>query len=130
MALVTQKYSDFSMVFEPHPVTGDILKLKNEDAVKRSIRNIVLTGFYEMPFMPNFGSGVKQQLFENITVATRHQLISNIEDAIRNNEKRAKLLNVGLKLNNDRNGFDVTIEFEVIGIDIPVNINLFIERVR
>lgn len=130
MAFIQRKYSDFSMVFEPHPITGELLKLSDNDAVKRSIRNIILTGFYEMPFRPSFGSGIQQQMFENVTVATRHQMISNIESAISRYEPRAKILNINLRLNETQNGFDVDIEFEVVGIEIPIKLNLFIERIR
>lgn len=130
MASIQTKYSDFSMVFEAHPVTGDILKLKDSDAVKRAIRNIILTGFYEVPFRPRFGSGIKQRMFENVSVATRHQMISDIEDAIKNYEKRAKIIAIDLKLDEERNGFNVTIEFEVVGIEVPIKIDMFLERVR
>jgi phage baseplate assembly protein W len=130
MAKDVRKFSDFSMVFQPHPVTGELKKLENEDAVKRSIRNIVMTNFYEVPFMPNFGCGVRQRLFENITVSTRHQIISDIETALGQYEKRAKVLNVDVILSPDRNGIQVEIVFEIIGIDEPIKVSMFLERVR
>lgn len=130
MAFDVKKFSDFSMVFRPHPITGELKKLENEDAVKRSIRNIVMTNFYDVPFMPNFGCGVRQRLFENITVATKHQIISDIEIALGNYEKRAKILNVDVTLSPERNGIQIEVIFEIIGMDEPIKVEMFLERVR
>lgn len=123
-------YKDLDLNFTPHPVTGDINILKDIEAVKRSVRNLILHNFYERPFRSNIGSGVKQSLFENMGPVQVYQLKANIESAIAIHEKRAKLLSVNLIDKSDENGLELEVVFSVNNAFEPVTVNVFLKRVR
>ena len=107
-------YSDLDLFFGAKNVTKDISKVTNIQAVKRSVRNLVLTNHYEKPFHPEIGSGVRGILFEPMTPTTAHMLTKKIETVIENYEPRAKLIGVRAQPNLDRNEYEVTIEFYVV----------------
>lgn len=130
MAGKQRKYRDLNLSFYAHPVTKDVAILKDVDAVKRSVRNLVLTDHYERFFQPNIGSGVVQSLFENMTIATRYQLQTSIEDTIRTYEPRVNLLSVSVIPSPDNNSIEVRIVFEVVNTLEPVTVDVFLERVR
>ena len=109
----------------------DISKVTDIQAVKRSIRNLVLTNHYEKPFHPEIGSGVRDMLFEPMTPLTAHILTRKIEDVIENFEPRAKLIGVRAIPNLDRNEYEVTIEFYVVNAPTElVDLTVFLERLR
>ena len=107
-------YKDINLNFGIHPVTKQINTLTDAAAVKRSVRNLVQYGFYEKPFHPEIGSGVRDMLFENMTPITAHILARKIEDVILNFEPRVRLVGVRAQPDLDRNLYEVTIEFYVI----------------
>ena len=117
---VSQGFKDISMTFQSNPLTNDLIALKNTNAITRSIRNIVFTYPGEKPFDPEFGSQISRSLFENITLFTAIEIRREIEYSINRYEPRAQLINVAVQPNYDANGFDVNINYTVIGIDVPV----------
>ena len=117
---VSQGFKDISMTFQSNPLTNDLIALKNTNAITRSIRNIVFTYPGEKPFDPEFGSQISRSLFENITLFTAIEIKREIEYSINRYEPRAQLINVAVQPNYDANGFDVNINYTVIGIDVPV----------
>lgn len=134
--IADKKYRDLDLNFVPHPNTGDIVPLKGVDAVRRSVKNIVLTNFYERPFKPLLGANVVALLFENNTPHTQHILVDHIQNAIRRYEPRATVLDVGVKSNEnvgpfDTNYLEVTIQFYVNDLPGSVEeITMILERVR
>ena len=116
---VNQKYKDISMSFQTNPLNDDLIALKDSSAIARSIRNIVFTQPGEKFFNPNFGSRITESLFENIDDASADAIRDEIRNSIRNFEPRVNLLNVFVRPNFDFNEMNVTIEYEIIGIDIP-----------
>lgn len=125
------KYRDLDLDFSPHPVTGKLLPLVDVDAVKRSVRNLVLTNNYERPFRPEIGANITAILFNpGLSPITARQLETAIEDVIRSNEKRAELISVKANLDLDRNGFDVEIIFSVKTIAENVSVDMFLKRTR
>ena len=116
---VNQKYKDISMSFQTNPLNDDLIALKNSSAIARSIRNIVFTQPGEKFFNPDFGSRITESLFENIDDASADAIRDEIRNSIRNFEPRVNLLNVFVRPNFDFNEMNVTIEYEIIGIDIP-----------
>lgn len=126
------KYKDLDLDFIPHPATKDVVKKTGVDAIKRSIRNLVLTNFYDRPFQSHIGSNCHKLLFENINPLTRQFIKDAVEEVIRNFEPRARLVNDSVKVhvNTDQNGYDVTIEFIEISREEPATITLFLERIR
>ena len=116
---VTQQFKDISMSFQSNPLTNDLIALKNASAIARSIRNIVFTQPGEKFFNPNFGSRISESLFENIDNVSADVIRDEIRNSIRNFEPRVNLLSVIVRPNFDFNEMNVTIEYEIIGIDIP-----------
>jgi phage baseplate assembly protein W len=123
-------YSDFRANFDPHPVKGDLLRITNEEAVKRSIRNILLTGPYERFTNFEFGAGLSNYLFENISTVTEGQIKSAIETSIRNYEKRANLISVVVSAMPDKDAYSATVTFSVINQIEPVTLKVLLERIR
>ena len=107
----TRLYKDISLSFTRHPITGDIAKLTDADAVKRSVSNLINTDFYERPFHPEIGSDVRRTLFEPVDETTAMNLTTYIEEVIVNYEPRADLASVRVDADIDRNGYNIVIEF-------------------
>lgn len=124
-------YSDIPLSFTAHPVNGNIVLVKNSESIKQSVKNIVLTNFYERPYNIFFGGNLIAQLFENLDSSyTKFLIRDDIERAIRNNEPRAELLNVGVIPDYDRNALNVTVRFIPINESAPVDVEIVIERTR
>ena len=116
---VKQEFKDISMSFQTNPLNDDLIALKNSSAIARSIGNIVFTQPGEKFFNPNFGSRISESLFENIDDTSADVIRDEIRNSIRNFEPRVNLLSVIVRPNFDFNEMNVTIEYEIIGIDIP-----------
>tara|TARA_Y100001951_G_C11283947_1_gene267324 strand:- start:503 stop:940 length:438 start_codon:yes stop_codon:yes gene_type:complete len=126
-----QVYSDIDLFFGPKVGSKDISKLTDFTAVKRSVRNLVLTNFYEKPFHPEIGSGVRDVLFEPMTPVSAYVLTMKIEEVIENFEPRARLIGVRAMPNIDNNAYNVTIEFYVVNAPTElVNMEILLERLR
>ena len=116
---VSQGFKDVSMSFKSNPLTNDLIALKNENAIARSVRNIVFTLPGEKFFNENFGSRISKLLFENVDDLTASSIKDEIERSIRNNEPRVRLRSVKTFPNFENNEFDVTIVYDIIGADVP-----------
>jgi len=128
--LVETVYSDFKTGFSVHPVKGDLTLNTNEDSVKRSIRNILLTNFYERPFQPLFGGNITSLLFENFTSSTLATTKQVVATAIKNYEPRAILHDIVLSGNPDSNELSVKIVFSTKSRTEPDVLDIILERVR
>lgn len=124
------KFSDFNLSFIAHPNTGDISRLKNEDAVKNAVKNLVLTGFYERPFYPDKGCGIYQSLFELISPATAMSIQNHIEITLLNWEPRVNVVSVNVFPDYDNNGYQVVIRYEIINEVEVKEIDFFLERIK
>jgi hypothetical protein len=128
---VSQGFKDISMSFQTNPLNSDLIALKNETAISRSLRNIVLTLPGEKFFDENFGSRVSNSLFENVDALSARTIEDEIRLSINNYEPRVKLLNVRSIANPDSNAFDVTIEYQVIGADVlPQSLQFVLQPTR
>lgn len=116
---ISQGFKDISMTFQSNPLTGDLIVLKNENAIARSVKNIVLTVPGEKPFDPRFGSRITDLLFENVDDITAINIETEIRNSIETYEPRVKLTSVVVQADIDGNSFDVTITYDIIGADIP-----------
>jgi phage baseplate assembly protein W len=126
-----RQYRDLDLFFSRKNGTNDITKITDIEAVKRSIRNLVLTNFYEKPFHPEIGSGIRDMLFENMTPITAVVLARKVEDVIENFEPRARLISVRSLPNFIRNEYKVTIEFFVVNAPTElVDMTVFLEVLR
>ena len=116
---VSQGFRDISMTFQNNPLNSDLIALKNETAIARSIRNIVFTLPGEKFFNPNFGSRVSRSLFENIDEISASIINDEIRNSINNFEPRVSLIDVQTIPDFDNGAFDVIIIYRVVGVDIP-----------
>ena len=127
----SRQYTDLDLFFGRKSVSKDINKVTDVQAVKRSIRNLVLTNHYEKPFHPEIGSGVRDILFEPMTPLTAHILTRKIEDVIENFEPRARLVGVAAMPNLDRNEYECTVTFYVVNTPTElVDLTVLLERLR
>ena len=116
---VSQSFKDISMSFETNPLNDDLIALKNSSAIASSIRNIVFTQPGEKFFNPEFGSRVSESLFEVADEVSTIAIRDEIRSSIINYEPRVKLNNVNVNLNPDENEINLTITYEIVGVDIP-----------
>ena len=116
---VKRKFKDISMSFESNPLNDDLVSLSDTSAIARSIRNIVFTSPGEKFFNPDFGSRISESLFENVDDVSALAIEDEIRSSIINFEPRVNLLNANVVPNPDDNEMNVTIEYEIVGIDIP-----------
>jgi len=126
----SRRYRDIDLNFARNPVTNDIVKIEDVNAVKRSVRNLIQTNFYERPFHPELGSGVRDLLFENFTPLTRVFLQRKIEEVITNFEPRVSLESIRIDQDQDKNRLVVDIYFYVQGVADPVSVTTFLQRLR
>lgn len=127
-------YSDLDLDFIAHPTTGDVVKKTGVDAIKRSVRNLILTNFYDRPFRSYIGSNAQKLLFDNINMFTATFLRDAIEEVITNFEPRVRLPEDGsaieVSVNPDLNGYNVRITLIIVNRGEPTTISLFLERLR
>ena len=116
---VKRKFKDVSMSFESNPLNDDLVSLSDTAAIARSIRNIVFTQPGEKFFNPDFGSRISESLFENVDEVSALAIEDEIKSSIINFEPRVNLSFVSVNPNPDDNEMNVTIEYEITGIDIP-----------
>ena len=126
-----RQYSDLDLFFSKKATSKDISKVTDVKAVKRSVRNLILTNPYEKPFHPEIASGVRDILFEPMTPITAHVLTRKIQLVIENFEPRARLVGVKALPDLDRNAYEVVIEFYVVNTPTElVDLTVFLERLR
>jgi len=115
---VSRGFKDVSATFQVNPINSDVIILKNENAIARSIRNLIFTIPGEKPFAPTIGSNVTALLFENMDLLTASSIKSEIEYTVNNFEPRVNLTDVEVTANIDNNQFDCVIRYEIVGIDV------------
>ena len=116
---VSQGFKDISMTFQANPLNQDLIVLKNENAIARSVRNIVFTVPGEKFFQENFGSRISESLFENIDEISALEIKDEITESINRFEPRVRLISVETIPDYAGNAFNVIIVYEIIGIDTP-----------
>lgn len=128
---VSKGFKDLSMTFQANPINYDLIALKNETAIARSIRNLVLTYPGERFFNENLGSKVSRSLFENFDEISASIIKDEIENSIRNYEPRVELVSVTVTPNYDNNEFNTTINYRIVGIDVlPQQLSFALQPTR
>ena len=127
---VNRIYSDLDLDFTRNPVTSDVVKLTDVEAVKRSVKNLIQTNHYERPFHPEIGSDVRAMLFEPMTPLTALNLQRKVAEVLNNFEPRINLQQVLASPDLDRNSYALKILFYVVGSNQPVEVETFLERLR
>ncbi len=123
-------YSDLDLDFMAHPVTKDVMKKTGVEAIKRSVRNLILTNFYDRPFQSYIGSNALKLLFDNATPITATFLENAIRETITNYEPRVRLDNLEIQFDVDNNGYNVKLFFVILNRNEPAVVTLFLERIR
>ena len=128
---VSKGFKDVSASFQVSALNYDLISLKNESAIARSIRNLVLTAPGERPFNQDLGSNVSKSVFENMDNISATIIRDEIENTINNFEPRVRLIDVDVKPNFDNSEFDVTVQYEIIGIDVlPQHLTFALQQTR
>ena len=123
-------FSDFMMDLTPHPITKDLIRLRNEQSIKQSLRNLVLTNYGERLFQPNIGSSVNRSLFEPNDFILEDDIESSIRRTIEFNEPRVQLLNVEVLTTRDDNNISINIVFAIINSTQTQSLEVILRRVR
>ena len=123
-------YKDLNLGFEQNTATKDIQKIKDVEAVKRSVRNLINTNHYEKPFHPEIGSNLRAMLFELMSPQMNHMISKQVENLINNYEPRCNLVQVFTQPRLERNGYSVQISFRVQNHPDEVIVESFLERLR
>lgn len=130
MARNTRIFSDIDLNFTAHPVTKDIVRKYDDNAVKQSLKNLILTSNYERPFHSEIGSQVRSLLFEPASPMLAVSMRKAIFDLVNNFEPRVELIDVLVDFNPDENYVYITIEFKVVNTERPLTLDLVLERTR
>ena len=125
-----RKFSDIDLSFTRNLVTSDVVQIEDVIAVKRSVKNLVQTNFYERPFQPELGCGIRELLFENFTPMTKVFLENKITEVLLNFEPRIDLNSVRVDDDQDNNRLVVDIYFYVVGVPGPQTVQTFLQRLR
>jgi phage baseplate assembly protein W len=123
-------YSDLDLDFLAHPTTKDVMKKTGVEAIKRSVRNLLLTNFYDRPFQSYIGSNALKILFDNATPMSATFLTNAINETLANYEPRIRVDDVVVKFDFDNNGYNVQLFFTIVNRNEPAVITLFLERIR
>ena len=126
----SRRFRDIDLDFNRNTVTNDVNVVEDVIAIKRAVKNLIQTNFYERPFQPELGCGIRELLFENFTPMTKVFLQRKIEEVLVNNEPRIELQNVAVDDDQDRNRLVVDIYFYIIGVPGPQVVQTFLQRIR
>ena len=130
--MASRAFKDINLSFKRHPVTNDVVTIRNEDAIKRSVRNIIFTILGEKPFEPNFGSVINESLFDLNTNLNEIRVSDEIRSSLLNYEPRISNIDVTVTGAPDRNDMNCTVQYDITGIPAPtqeVDVLLFPARV-
>ena len=123
-------YADLNLSFTKNPATKDIARLFDVQAIKRSVKNIILTNKYERPFNSDFGCNLRGFLFENITEPLLVIIKDRVAMAIEKYEPRVTVEDVVVRDDQDKNGISIMVSFLINGTEAPVSVSTFLQRVR
>ena len=130
--MASRAFKDINLSFKRHPVTNDVVTIRDEDAIKKSVKNIIFTILGEKPFEPNFGSIVNQSLFELNTTLNEIRVSDDIKASLKNYEPRISDIRVAVRIAPDTNEMNCTVQYEIVGLSTPtqeVDVLLFPARV-
>ena len=130
--MASRAFKDINLSFKRHPVTNDVVAIRDEDAIKRSVKNIIFTILGEKPFEPNFGSVINESLFDLNTSLNEIRVADEISASLRNYEPRISDIDVTVTVAPDTNEMNCTVQYEIVGLSTPpqeVEVLLFPARV-
>ncbi len=128
--ITTRTFRDLDLNFTIHPVRKDVDVHMDSYAVINSVKNLVLTNFYERPFRPNIGSNIRNLLFENASPLVANQIERAIQETVTNYEPRVSVKTVSAIPSSDENGYNVKMEFYIVNMTTPITIDFYLQRIR
>ena len=120
--MASRAFKDINLSFKRHPVTNDVVTIRDEDAIKRSVRNIIFTILGEKPFEPDFGSVMNESLFDLSTSLSEIRISDEITSSLNNYEPRIDNIEVLVQLSPDTNEMNATVQYDITGIPAPTQI--------
>ena len=117
--MASRAFKDINLSFKRHPVTNDVVVIRDEDAIKRSVKNIIFTILGEKPFEPNFGSVISESLFDLSTSLNEIRIADDITASLKRYEPRISDINVTVSLYPDSNEMNATVQYEIVGLPTP-----------
>ena len=130
--MASRAFKDINLSFKRHPVTNDVVTIRDEDAIKRSVKNIIFTILGEKPFEPEFGSVINEALFELNTSLNEMKISDEIKQSLLNYEPRIDNIVVTTSIYPNSNELNCTVQYDIVGIPTPtqtVDVLLFPARV-
>ena len=130
--MASRAFKDINLSFKRHPVTNDVMTIRDEDAIKRSVKNIIFTILGEKPFDPEFGSSINNSLFDLNTNLSEIRVSDEIRHSLSNLEPRIENLDVSVRITPDSNELNCTVQYDIVGLPLPtqeVDVLLFPARV-
>ena len=130
--MASKAFKDINLSFKRHPVTNDVVTIRDEDAIKRSVKNIIFTILGEKPFIPLFGSVINESLFDLNTNLSEIRITDEIKSSLLNYEPRIDNIEVTVQVAPDRNEMNCTVQYDIVGLPSPtqeVDVLLFPARV-
>ena len=130
--MASRAFKDINLSFKRHPVTNDVVTIRDEDAIKRSVKNIIFTILGEKPFIPLFGSVINESLFDLNTNLSEIRITDEIKSSLLNYEPRIDNIDVTVEIYPDSNELNCTVQYDIVGIPAPtqqVDVLLFPARV-
>ena len=130
--MASKAFKDINLSFKRHTVTNDVVTIRNEDAIKRSVKNIIFTILGEKPFIPLFGSVINESLFDLNTNLSEIRITDEIKSSLLNYEPRIDNIEVTVQVAPDRNEMNCTVQYDIVGLPAPtqeVDVLLFPARV-
>ena len=126
-----QTFKDLSVTFKKHPVTDDLVSVKDKSAIAQSITNLLMTKKGERPFQPTLGSGLQDMLFEPLDFGSAVMIKQEIGKCINKFEPRVRVQKIYCEVDFDNNGYNVEMQYKIVGRDDrPVAVDFFLERTR
>lgn len=123
-------YSDITRNLDIHPITGDLVRLTNENAVRESIKNLLMIDRGELLFQPDVGSDIRKLLFENVTPDVFKVIEDLVETTIQNHEPRCSVIKVEVRGDVDSHSIQITVIFNVVNSQKPISVDVFLDRIR
>ena len=123
-------WADLNLKLTLHPIRKDIIPLKDDEAIKNSVKNLILTNFFERPFQPLVGANLRGLLFEPADAITKYELSDGIKQVLEDFEPRIRVSRVGIEDQSDRNAYRITVYFQIIEMDLNTEVEIVLQRLR
>ena len=132
ISVVSRKkgWADLNLKLTLHPIRKDIIPLRDDEAIKNSVKNLILTNFFERPFQPQVGANLRGLLFEPADAITKYELSDGIKQVLIDYEPRIRVSRVAIEDQSDRNAYRITVSFQIIEIDLNTEVEIVLQRLR